>query len=222
MALANKTEAPSILRKAASLGIPSTLVIGNSGSGKSTLVREMLLKEGKKPLWLPLNNDAALSDPRCSEWDTAVPSDWDEFYNGIYRPSVAGQIAGYNALVIDGGNVLTAYALSKEAPSGQAERGDWLKASNKVRDALVKLRDKFGGLFVIIDVVADKEGGRKIDLNPYAKNVIVPLFGHKFYTHITKERDANNKLTGKLVYTVQRNPALALDFTVGTEILTLD
>ncbi len=211
--------ANSILRKAASLGTPSTLVIGNAGSGKSTLVRDILLRGARNPLWLPLNNAAVLVDERCGTWDTAVPSDWSEFVSGILKPAINGDLTGYDALVIDGGNILTAYAVSHEAPSGQAERSDWLKASNKLRDALVKLRDKFGELYVIIDVVADKDGGRKIDLNPYAKNVLVPLFGNKFYTHIIKERDAANKMTGNLIYTIQRNSALALDFTVGQEKL---
>lgn len=211
----------SIIKKASTINTPSTLVFGNAGSGKSTLVRETILKSGQKPLWLPLNNDAALADPRAGEWDIAVPSDWDEFISGIYQPAMKGKLTGYTALVVDGGNVLTTYSVNKQAPGGQAGLQEWLIASNKLRDALVKLRDKFGALYVIVDTVPDKSGGRKIDLNPYTRNVLIPLFGAKWYTHIIKDRDANNKLTGTVSYTVQRNPALALDFTVG-ENFTLD
>lgn len=206
----------SILKKAANIGVPSTLVIGNSGSGKSSLVRDMLLKAGEKPLWLPFNNTAALTIPEVQDWDTAVPADWNEFINGIYKPIISGEISGYDALVIDGGDVLAAYALSKQAPSGQAERSDWLIASNLVRDNLVKLRGKFKELYMIVDTVADKDtGGRKINLNPYIKNNLVPLFGQKLYTHVVRERGEGNKLTGKLIYTVQRNPMLSLEFVVG-------
>jgi len=227
LSVAPKTEAePSyssgLLQKVGTLGAPSTLVFGNSGSGKSTVVRDIVLAKGYKPLWLPLNNTGALTIPEVADWDTAMPNDWDEFIKGLYQPVIRGELSGYDVLVIDGGDVLTQFAVSKEAPSGQAERGDWLRASNHVRDAIVKLRGKFKELYMIVDVIADKEtGGRKINLNPYAKNTLVPLFGQKFYTQIVKERDADKKLTGKISYTVQKNSDLSLNFVAGTE-LTLD
>lgn len=208
-----------LLQKVSALGAPSTLVFGNSGSGKSTVVRDIVLSRNYKPLWLPLNNTGALTIPEVADWDTATPNDWDEFIKGIYQPMMRGELSGYDVLVIDGGDVLVQYAVSKEAPSGQPERGDWLRASSHTRDAIVKLRGKVKEVFMIVDVVADKDtGGRKLNLNPYAKNILVPLFGNKFYTQIVKERDADKKLTGKLMYTLQRNPDLSLSFNAGAEI----
>lgn len=205
----------SIIRKARNLGAPSTLVFGNSGTGKSSLVRDLLLKNGHNPLWLALNNSAALSAPRCAEWDVASPPTWGEFTSTIVKPAMAGKLKGYDALVIDGGDFLTAAAMADQAPNGQAQLQDWLAASNHVRDTLVKLREVFGSLWMIVEVVPDKEGNRKLNLNPYIKNQLVPLFGDKLYTAIVKERDADKRLTGKIKYTVQWNSALALDFVPG-------
>lgn len=207
-------DALPLLRKAASLGVPSTLVFGNAGTGKSTLVRDTLLAAKCNPVWLPLNNTGAL-DTSVADWDVAIPSDWREFHTGVYLPALRGELSGHNAIVIDGLNVLIAYALASEAPTGRAEQSDWLLASNKLRDALVKLRDVFGELYALVDVVYDKSGTRKIDMNPYSRNVLLPLFGNKWYTHVVKERDGNNKLTGNLLYTVQRISSLSLDFTPG-------
>lgn len=215
-------EGRDIFQKVASLGAPSTLVMGNSSSGKSTLVRNLVLAKKMNPLWLPLNNTGALTIEAVAQWDTAIPSDWNDFMSGVYKEVMRGTLK-YDALVIDGLDVLVGYAVSKEAPSGQAERGDWLRATNHVRDAIVQLRGKFKQMYAILDVVSDKEtGGRKLNLNPMAKTVLVPLFGYKFYTHIKRERTADKKLTGETNFTLQRNPDLSTNFIPGDEILSID
>lgn len=208
----------SIFKKAGALGVPSTLVFGGFASGKSTLVKELVLEAGQNPLWLALNNDTALQDPRVSTWDVGSVGSWEEFNKNVYKPAIRGELKGYSAIVIDGGNVLMGMAVAKQAPNGQAERADWLIASNMLRDTLVKLRECFGKLYLIVDVVASN-GTRKLDFNPYAYNSIVPLFGNKFYTNIVKERDSSNRLTGERAFTVQRDADLALSFVNGEKIV---
>lgn len=206
--------ATNIFRKAGSLGIPSTIVFGNFVTGKSTLVRNLLLEQGVNPLWLALNNDTALHDPRVADWTIGSVGSWDEFNANVYKPAMRGELAGFDALVIDGGNVLTAMAIAKQAPNGQASQPEYLMPSNTLRDTIVKLREKFGKLFFIVDVVPTKTG-RKIDLNPYTYNILVPLFGNKFYTNTIKERGDGNKLTGNKTYVVQRDAELALALVNG-------
>lgn len=210
--------ANAIFRKAGSLGGSSTLVFGGFSTGKSTVVRNYLLEQGKKPLWLALNNDAALQDDRVADWDVASFGTWDEFLTNIHKPAMRGELEGYDGIVIDGGNVLAAMAVTKQAPGGQAERADWLVASNNVRDVLVKLREKFGKLYLIVDVVPSKDTVRKIDFNPYMYNSIVPLFGSKWYTNIVRGRDANNKLNGERIFTLQKDADLALAFQSGEPV----
>lgn len=203
-----------ILRKAGNLGLPSTIVFGGTVTGKSTLVRNMLLDADLTPLWLAFNNDNALRDPRVADWDIGSSATWDEFNSNILKPAIRGELKGYTAVVIDGADILVSMALAKVAPNGQADRAEYLMASNLVHDALVKLRERFVRLFMIVDVVSNK-GERKINFNPYAANNIIPLFANKFYTNIIRQRGEDKRLTGSKSYVVQREADLALMFVNG-------
>ncbi len=206
-----------ILRKAGNLGVPSTLVFGGMVTGKSTVVRNTVLKAKLNPLWLALNNDTVLRNPLVKDWDVGSAATWDEFNANFLKPAVRGELKGYDAVVIDGGDILVSMALIKVSPNGQPDRAEYLMASNLVHDALVKLRERFVRLFMIVDVVTNK-GERKINLNPYAYNNIIPLFADKFYTNVIRERGEDKKLTGAKSFTVQREADLSLLFINGDKV----
>lgn len=207
-----------IIKRASGLGNPSTLVFGLSATGKSTVVKQMVKTQNGNPLWLALTNAAALSDDaEVAEWGVATPADWVAYKKEIATPAIRHELVGYDTLVIDGLDVLANMALTAQAPNGQPQQADWLIASNAIRDTLVQLRSVFKHMYAILDVVPDKEG-LKLNLNPYTRNNIISLFGNKYFTSTTRERDGNGKLTGNVGHLIQRNPTLALAFTPGVPV----
>lgn len=216
----------SIIKKAAELPPSTTLVMGSSGSGKSTVVRDEILRsKGWKALWVAFSNTAALQAPETGdaevwgkdvgEWAVAVPDTWAEFNTEIVVPAVKGEFKEYNTLVLDGLNVAAALSLGSLSSGKQATQQDWGIASGNIRDSIVKLRGQFDRVFITVDVVTDDAGARKTALNPYLHNLIVPLCGNKWFTYVSPKRNAEKQVIG-LDYAVQRNSAMALNFTPNT------
>lgn len=207
--------ANSIIKTAANLAPPTTLVLGSSGSGKSTVVRDEILRsEGWKALWVAFSNTAALVDNEATaNWAVAVPDSWIQFKEQIVNPAIAGEFKDYNTLVWDGLNVSAPLALNAIAPNKQPTQADWGDSSEAIRDALVSLRSHFDRVFIIVDVVNDDKGGKKTAVNPYLHNLIVPLCGNKWFTYVRPLKDEKTGQATGIEYGVQRNSAMALNFT---------
>jgi hypothetical protein len=207
---------PSIFRKAAAISTRTVLVFGAPSSGKSSWVRDDVVKSGLNPLWLGFNNTAALVGPDVGEWDVATPANWDVFHKQVVVPMQQRVLTGYTAVVLDGLDVLLQYALSSLVSAGKTpERAEWSIASKQVWSALLALRDAAGSLYATVDVVADPQSGtRKLNMNPYAKNLLLPLLAEKVFVGIKRVRGVDNRPTGEVVYAAQTNPALALEFVL--------
>jgi hypothetical protein len=217
----------SIIKTAKELAPPTTLVMGSSGSGKSSLVRDEILKADWKALWVAFNNTAALVNPATdsaatwgkdvAEWAVAVVDSWSDFNTEILVPGAKGEFSQYNTLVLDGVNVAAALALANVVKGKSVTtQADWGDASELVRDAVVRLRSQFERVFLTVDVVATDTGAKKINLNPYAAQLIVTLCGERWYTYVKTTKDAKGQVTG-ITYDVQRNSVLALNFTPNPE-----
>jgi hypothetical protein len=207
---------PSIFRKASAIHTRTVLVFGSPSSGKSSWVRDDIIKEKLNPLWLGFNNTAALVGPEVAEWDVATPANWDSFHKQVVVPMQNRLLTGYTAVVLDGLDVLIQYALSGLVSTGKTpERAEWSIASKQVWTALLALRDAAGSLYATTDVVADPQtGARKLNMNPQAKTLLLPLLAEKVYVGIKRVRGADNRPTGDVVYAAQTNPALALEFVL--------
>lgn len=197
------------LTKASQLGQSATLVIGSPSAGKSSAVRDDILenKPEAEVLWVAFNNtEAIVNEDATADWDVAVLGSWADYESTVIKPALAGELKNYDALVLDGGNIMAALALSKIAPSGSVTQADWLKMSELVRNTFIQIRDKVGAVYLIVDVVPNEDGERGIALNRYLSNLLVPLFGRKWYCHTARNKD------GKTVdYKVQKNSILALN-----------
>lgn len=206
-----------ILMKASEVGKSATIVFGKSGSGKSSLILNTLIEtEHEKVLWLALNNTGVLDDlstekaKAIEDWDFAVVNDWPSFLKDYVQAAEKGELSGYSALVIDGGNKLANFCLKHIAPGGAATQADWYKMGNALQEALVSLRSTFSEIWFAIDVVDEADGSRKIDMNPHSRNLVMPIFARKWYTTVRVAKDAQNP-KGVVTYSVQKNPALAID-----------
>lgn len=212
----------SIFKKAGSLGIPSTIVFGDPYTGKSTVVRDAILKAGLTPLWLSFAATSVLNTPEVSEWSVAEIGSWDTFLTNIVKPATRKELKGFDAVVIDGLQVLQELANAKQAGSGKPERDEYLAAANVAKDAISKLREAFGKLFATVDVVPEMKNGvkvgRKINLNPYFKQNVFPLFGNRWYTNNVRERDEQKQLTGRKLFTLQTDGQDAENFINGNQI----
>lgn len=200
----------SIIQKAGQLGQSATLVIGSPKAGKSTTVRDDILENKPKAnvLWVAFNNTEALSgEDTTSDWDVAILGTWAEYEDNVVKPAIKGEFKDkYDALVLDGGNIMAALALTKIAPSGTVTQADWLKMSEMVRNSFIQIREKIPTVYLIVDVVPDDKGERGIALNRYLANLLTPLFGRAWYCHTARNKD------GKSVdYKVQRNGIMALN-----------
>lgn len=208
----------SIFRKAGAVGGSSTLVFGASSTGKSTWVRDQLVKANQNPLWIAFNNTAAVDDAEAGldHWDVGTPPDWTMFKKGVLLPLLNGELTGYDALVLDGLDVLLQNSLASIVAEGKTpERSEWNIATNMVRNALLVMRNAIPTVYAILDVVADAQSGtRKLNLNPYAKTVLLPLFAHRVFTGVVRVRGADSRPTGEVKYVVQTNPALALEMVL--------
>ncbi len=217
-----------ILRKAGELGKSATLVIGKPGSGKSTTVRDTILTTmpDPQPLWVAFNNTSAIvPDPavdspetlvakrEASEWDIAIIDNWKAYDDGIATPAARGDFQKtHNVLVVDGLNVMAGMLLSHIAPGGQPSQPEWLQASNKLRDKFIAIREKFTQVYFIVDALPNKDGIQEIDLNRHAANLLTPLMGNRWYTYAVSAPKGNN-----LIYSVQKNPILAMAFQPNKE-----
>lgn len=205
----------SIFKKAAALTGRSVLVFGSPSSGKSTWVKEDILRGGLNPLWISFSNTAALVGEEVATWDVGSPTTWNQFNNEVVLPMQRRALAGYTAVVLDGLDILLQHALAAIVSEGKTpERSEWTVASKMVWRSLLQLRDAAGSLYATMDVVVDPQsGGRKLNWNPFAKSLLLPLLPEHVFVSIVRERGADQKPTGNILHVAQTNPALALEFT---------
>ncbi len=223
-----------IFGKAKALGKSATLVIGTGGAGKSSVVRDTILaaNPASRVLWIAFNNTGALvvdhdqdsadiiaRKEQVAEWDVAIVNSWKEFNDNIVAPALRGEFHDkYDAFVWDGINITASMLMKTIAVAGAAPtQADWGTMSEKLKDTLVSLRDKFPAMYVTVDLVPNKDGVKEIDLNRHSVVLLTPMFGSKWFAHTIIERVPGGASTGNVLYRVQKNPKLALEMVVVKE-----
>jgi hypothetical protein len=199
----------------------STLVFGLGASGKSQhIAKEIIEKhQGKKILWLTLDNTAVFENlSLLLDWfDIGVYKDWGSFKA---QADAAIKSGSYDVIVVDGLAALHRLAIKNVAKGDQPSIPEWGKMSNDVHSLIRALKDAsthfYASLLLKSENIAPQGATPNIvtsfDVNSDLQKRLIPEFNRKLYAYVQPRFDDKNVAVG-LDYVIQHNPAAALRFS---------